>query len=146
MHNEICKFIFMWDLQYLRVGTLLEYNGEWAYLQENSNNGDCYIYMINKQKDELVKADLKGDLLKPLNLTRTIVQKLGFKKINPHYDKYLRTSILVEFTFEGVYKVYHVNGQILKYICDIIHAHELQDIFIQLTNEEAKYLCRSNIY
>lgn len=130
----------------LRVGTLLDYLGEWAYLHEQHSNGDLFIRIINKQRNEIISGELKYKILKPLVLTRTIVQKLGFKKYNPHFNKYIRSSILVEFTNDGLFKVYHLNNEILIYKSDIIYGHELQDLYTELTNEEVKYEIQNTIH
>lgn len=131
----------MIDLKKLTIGTMMEYKGEWAYLQAYGENGDLYIYLVNKHKIEVITRDSKEQHLKPLKLTRTIVQKLGFKKNNPHFDKYLRSSVLIKLD-EGLYKVYHLKDDILKYQVDIKYAHELQNIFNKLSCLEAIYEIR----
>lgn len=132
----------MIDLKNLRIGTMMEFKGEWSYLQAYGENGDLYIYLVNKHKTEVVTGESKEQHFKPLRLTRTIVQKLGFKKINPHFDKYSRSSVLIELD-EGVYKVFQLKDDILKYHVDIKYAHELQHIFKKISSLEAIYESRN---
>lgn len=129
----------MFESDRFKVGTLLEYDGEWAYLQKFLDNGDLELWTINKRLKECVKSELKEQKLKPLKLTRTLVQKLGFKKNNPHFNKYLRSCIMIECTYDNQFKLYQLIDGNLNFIGDLVYAHELQYLYAQLTQEEVKY-------
>lgn len=129
----------MKNIKNLKVGTLLEYRGEWAILEKHCDNGDLFIRMINKDRNEIIRNDMKEHYVQPLKLTRTIVQKLGFKKENPHFNKYMRSYILVEFTSDEIIKVYQIEDDVLTHLVDIMYAHELQELYSNITKEEAYY-------